>query len=50
MDALLFELGRACPLSAVAERFAISESTVRRYDHEILKLDLPQPCLDGLQA
>lgn len=40
----------ACPLSAVAERFAISESTVRRYDQEILMHDLPQPCMDGIEA
>lgn len=39
-----------CPVSAVAERFAISESTVRRYDQQVLEHDLPEPCFDGLEA
>lgn len=40
----------ACPASAVAERFGISEATVRRYDQEVLAHDLPEPCFDGLEA
>ena len=40
----------ACPVSAVAEGFAISESTVRRYDQEVLEHDLPEPCFDGIDA
>jgi transposase len=40
----------ACPISAVAERFRISEATVRRYDQAVLEHDLPEPCLDGIDA
>ena len=40
----------ACPTSAVAARFTISESTVRRYDQEVLQHDLPEPCLDEIEA
>lgn len=39
-----------CPVSAVAERFAISEATVRRYDQEVLTHDLPEPCFDDIEA
>lgn len=39
-----------CPASEVAAMFNISESTVRRYEVEILKAKLPPPKLDGLQV
>jgi transposase len=37
-----------CPASAVATMFAISDSTVRRYDKAVLEADLPEALLDGL--
>ena len=30
--------------------FEISDATVRRYDHEVLKHDLPEPDLDNIRS
>ncbi len=38
-----------CPASDVAAMFDISQSTVRRYETDVLEADLPDPCLDGLE-
>ena len=38
------------PASSVAAMFEISDATVRRYDHEVLKHDLPEPDLDGIRS
>ena len=40
----------ACPASTVAAMFAISESTVRRYELDVLQADLPAPCLDKIEV
>ena len=39
-----------CPASAVATMFAISDSTVRRYDKAVLDATLPAPLLDGIEV
>jgi transposase len=39
-----------CPASSVATMFEISESTVRRYELDILQADLPEPLLDGIEV
>ena len=39
-----------CPASEVAEMFEIGESTVRRYETDVLEADLPEPDLDGLEV
>ena len=39
-----------CPASDVAAMFEISESTVRRYETDVLEADLPEPDLDGLEV
>ena len=39
-----------CPASDVAAMFEISESTVRRYETDVLDADLPEPDLDGLEV
>ncbi len=39
-----------CPATAVGTMFAISDSTVRRYDKAVLEADLPEPLLDGLEV
>lgn len=39
-----------CPASAVATMFAISDSTVRRYDKAVLEATLPDPLLDGIEV
>ena len=38
-----------CPASTVAAMFDISESTVRRYELDVLHADLPEPLLDGIE-
>jgi len=40
----------ACPASDVAAMFEISESTVRRYETDVLEADLPEPDLDDLEV
>lgn len=44
------EMARHAPVSAVAKMMDLGESTVRRYDMEILKQDLPAPDLDELRV
>jgi transposase len=39
----------ACPATTVAAMFDISESTVRRYEMDVLNADLPEPLLDGIE-
>ena len=39
-----------CPASNVAAMFAIGESTVRRYETDVLEADLPEPDLDNLEV
>lgn len=39
-----------CPASTVAAMFDISEATVRRYEMDILRTDLPEPLLDDLEV
>lgn len=39
-----------CPASAVAAMFDLSESTVRRYELDVLHADLPDPLLDGIEV
>lgn len=39
-----------CPASDVAAMFEIGESTVRRYETDVLEADLPEPDLDGLEV
>ena len=39
-----------CPASSVAAMFDISESTVRRYELDVLQADLPEPQLDGIEV
>lgn len=39
-----------CPASSVAAMFDISESTVRRYELDILQAELPEPLLDGIEV
>ena len=41
------EMARHAPVKAVAKMMDLGESTVRRYNIEVLKLDLPAPTLDG---
>ncbi len=41
------EMARHAPVTAVAKMMDLGESTVRRYNIEVLKLDLPAPTLDG---
>ncbi len=41
------EMARHAPVTAVAKMMDLRESTVRRYNIEVLKLDLPAPTLDG---
>lgn len=38
------------PANQVGERFQLSGSTVRTYDKEVLKVDTPEPNLDGIRA
>ena len=44
------EMVRHAPVTAVAKMMDLGESTVRRYDMEVLKQDLPAPTLDGLRV
>jgi transposase len=39
-----------CPASDVAAMFEIGESTVRRYEADVLEADLPEPDLDDLEV
>lgn len=39
-----------CPASNVAAMFEIGESTVRRYETDVLEADLPEPDLDNLEV
>lgn len=39
-----------CPASDVAAMFEIGESTVRRYETDVLEADLPEPDLDNLEV
>jgi len=39
-----------CPASSVAAMFEISESTVKRYELDVLQADLPEPLLDGIEV
>lgn len=39
-----------CPASTVAAMFEIGESTVRRYEADVLEADLPEPELDGIEV
>ena len=41
---------RVCPASRIATMFEISDNTVRNYDKEVLKQELPPPNYDELRA
>lgn len=39
-----------CPATTVAAMFDLSESTVRRYELDVLHADLPEPRFDGIEV